>query len=666
MEIVQQAGEKFAEVVKLVGKHYVNSMIANAFRPALEDGLKQLSEEAKEALGKAEKKIEDDLPADPEEKEKDTFLINIDSCEVKETRYETKFMVYDTYVIRIGNKGEEKKLEFYVNAQHYQVKYPVLRRGTELVAKDFKDFKVPAFPAQYEFGGTCCFCMTKQPGDKPAHLAAVQSYYTGLFDSLPGYSDKLATHFRVGNEFEAQQAARDVFVEAYKAALDELGVSVPSNGLTPYNEKEALSDLLQAVAERDFLPKMREAMPVAAVYNGARNALLGAIDKAVEPFDAVMEKASEASTKVTKKVQDSAAAIVDELRPAIKRIVELIQSKMGSDEKEEKEEKKEKKGMQVGDVAKNWKFIKTNVGKKLGASFDGKEKPGAAVKGTVDEIKGALRAGIKEPLDKLAVTLGGGGNKFIMKQVQRLTDKLVDLILTITTLDGFMESSVHLAGVVDTIEDNLAKCAGDAEKLKKEIDLASALLWKEGVIKVAMTLFIKIFKLQEDIQRVLSGQPEEAVTTLVELLGHIFEVQLRAFNGIRVEYIRNLHKTVTECKDADAVVTASRAAFKQAVFPVLDLLAYFHWTTAYEAFEKTAKIIVLNAFDTEVWPTIKSGCDAIQEAIPKELGDMGLQITPVVRNIANLMINAGVAILFKTVYTKIEVAVFTQEGGSYE
>jgi hypothetical protein len=277
-----------------------------------------------------------------------------------------------------------------------------------------------------------------------------------------------------------------------------------------------------------------------------------------------------------------------------------------------------------------------------------------------------LRAGVKEPLDKLAKLAGAGGNRFIARAVSRLTDKIVDLILAVTTLDGFLESSGHMAGVVDGIEESLSKAAGDPEKIKKEIENASSVLWKDGIIKVAMTLFIKIFGLQEQIKSALGSQPEEAVTVLTDLLSHIFEVQLRAFNGIRVSFIRNLHKTLPDAKDAASVCAATRTAFRDAVFPVLNLLAYHHWTQAYIAFDQAAKIIVLNAFDTEVWPEIAKGLDAIQECIPKELQDMGLQLTPVVRSLATMLINAGVAFLFKLLFTKIEFAIFTQEAGGYE
>jgi hypothetical protein len=164
----------------------------------------------------------------------------------------------------------------------------------------------------------------------------------------------------------------------------------------------------------------------------------------------------------------------------------------------------------------------------------------------------------------------------------------------------------------------------------------------------------------------MSSLPEDAITPIDELLGHIFEVQLRAFNGIRVQYINNLRESIDEIKDADSAVRISRAAFKGAVFPVVNLLGFHHWIRAHEAFFLSAKAIVMNAFEEHVWPPIKSGLDALQSCIPEELSSMGLKLEPLVRAVINFIINKALTWAMKKVFLAIERALFTQGGGDYE
>jgi hypothetical protein len=675
MEIAKQAGEKLGDVAATLGKNYAGALISNAFIPALQGNLEALVEEAKEALGKgAEPAIEDALPIDKEEKEADTFLIEVDSQSQINTDYGTKFMAYSTFIIRIGNipDGDKKEKKFYVNAQHYRLRYEVLARAPEKANQDHKDLKAPAFVPPYEFGGTCCFCIKKAAGDPHAHLKAVQDYYKTLFDRVPGYSPSLADFFRIGDDYEAQQAAREVLMETIRNTLSDYGIAEVRHYIDPFTETEMVIEMLQAFADKEILPQVYAAIPGdngAAIFarNQARNLVLSAVESAAKPWDSVADKAREASVGITKKVQESAGKIADLLKEPLAKIVAMVQEKMkekeqkgGDEEKEEPAE--EKKGLEVGDIAKNWVFTKTEIGRQLDESLDGKQKPSAVIKSSVDGLKAALTAGVKGPLEKIAdaITCGNGGNRFVVYEVKRITNRLTNLILELTTLDGFLESSVVFGDVLDGIEEELGKC-GDKEKATKAIDGASHALWEKGLKKVAMTLWTRIFKLQERIASVMSSLPDEASAPLVELLSHIFEVQLRAFNGIRVQYIRNLRESIDEIKDADSAVRVSRAAFKGAVFPVINLLGYHHWIRATEAFYETSKIIVMHVFNSTVWPAIKAGLDAIQSLIPEELGSMGLKLEPLVRAVVDFIINKALTWAMNKVFLALERALFSQE-----
>jgi len=674
MEEAKAAGEKLKEVAETLGKNYAAALVSQAFLPALQDGLNELLDEAKEALGKAEEKEEDLLPEDKDEKESDTFLIEIDKCDSHHTRFDTRFMSYSTFVIRIGSevKGEEKK--FYVNAQQYTLQYPVIKRAPELANKDFKDLKAPAFPDPYEFGGTYCICLTKAAGDKNAHLKAVQDYYQKLASSLPGYSPSLAKLFRVDDDYQASQATYEVFLEAYNNTCSDLGLRDMKYDVQPFTEKEFLISLLQAVADKDILPAIEAKLPAGFARNQARSMVLSAAESAAQPWDAVSDKAQEAAVAVTKKVQEGAEKIVDLLREPLGKILKLVQEKMAEkaaakaaeEKEEEKEEGKEEEEAkaQVGDIAKAWIFTATPIGKQLDGSLDGKMKPSEAVKGVADSIKSSVREAVRGPMEKVTgnIRIGGGGSPWVVYYVRRSIERLTQLILELTTLDGFLESGITIAGVIDGVEEALGACA-DKEAVTKAINQASHDLWEKGTAHVAMTLWTRIWKLTERVNWVMSSQPEEAIAPLTDLLSHIFEVQLRAFNGIRVQYIRNLRDAIDDIKDAESAVRISRASFKAAVFPVVNLLGYHHWLRATEAFETSVKAIVLNAFESEVWPSIKAGLDELQSCLPEDLTSMGLKLEPLVRAVIDIIIKKGLTWAMTKVFLSLEKSLFAQGGG---
>jgi hypothetical protein len=667
MEIAQAIGEELKKVFGTLGKHYVKCMIANAFKPALEEGIAGLLDDAKAALGKAEEAVEDGLPEDPQEKEKDTFIFEVDSVARRENSYGKRFLTYHTFVIRIGSEGDEKERKFYCNANQYHVRYPVLRRAPELALKDFKDFKAPAFPAPYDFGGTCCFCISKASGDIHAHRQQMHDYFSELFNHIPGYSEKLASHFKVGGNYKAAQATYAVLLDAVAGATEELGLTSVRTEVDPFTMKELVVEFLQSYANTK-LSEIDAAIPgdnavSIAGRNAAHNLVLSAIESAASPFDTVMEKAQQGAEKVTEKLQEKAGEIVESLKPVIARVVGLIKEKMGDDEKDEKKEEEEKeekkKGPQIGDIAIKWRVNATDIGKRLDAALDGKSKPSDAIKNATSDFTEKLTTAVRGPLDAMVKSMDLKGSRFVVRQVNRLVDKITNFILEVTTLDGFIEASHKIALVVDEAEDKLKAAAGDEGKVKAAIDDISACLWQKGSAAIALELFKRIWKLEEKIKSALSGLPEEGVAPLLDLLNHIFEVQLRAFNGIRVQYVRNLKESAAEIKDGDSAVATSRAAFKGALFPVLNLLAYHHWIKAHEALLESAKITVVYFFLTEAWPSVKSALDAI--AIPDICKDLGLEIEPMARGLAKMLIVALVKFIMKKVFLLLEKALFAQE-----
>jgi len=337
----------------------------------------------------------------------------------------------------------------------------------------------------------------------------------------------------------------------------------------------------------------------------------------------------------------------------------LVNEKMAAkDEKKEDEPADEKShAVKIGDVSKVWSFQKeTEVGVKFWENIP-KVKPSESVGTAAADVKGALEKGVRGPLEKLADALMPGGasstiKRIVAKEVTKVTNKIVATIIEITTLDGFMESAKIIAGALDKIEDSL--------KDEKSIEQASQALW-HAIVSVGMTLYTKIQQLEDKVKAKMDEQPEEAVDVIVKFLDNVFEVQIRAFNSIRIQYINNLQATLKDAKDPKE---ASRAAFRTAIFSTVDLLGNNHWVKLTDAFTQAAIIIVTNAFRENIWPDIAAGLEEIQSMIPDEIAKMGLQIEPLAWSLVAMLLQFGVKWVVTKVFIKMEAAIFTQ-GGDY-
>jgi len=209
-----------------------------------------------------------------------------------------------------------------------------------------------------------------------------------------------------------------------------------------------------------------------------------------------------------------------------------------------------------------------------------------------------------------------------------------------------------------------SKCTGKAET-EKFVEGASAALWK-SLADEAVGLWTKIYSLSDKVTSTFSGLPAGVTTPLLNLLSHIFEVQVRGFNSIRVRYTRKLKVSLGESKDHDGVKAASRTALRDAIFETVNILAEEHWVKTHEALTEAAKAYVCIKFTEEVWPSIKEGLDALLELIPDELKKLGLDIAGTVLKVAIIIINKGVAWAMAKIGLRMETAIFSQEEGYSE
>jgi hypothetical protein len=203
---------------------------------------------------------------------------------------------------------------------------------------------------------------------------------------------------------------------------------------------------------------------------------------------------------------------------------------------------------------------------------------------------------------------------------------------------------------------------GKKEEIEKFVEGASAALWK-ALADEAVGLWTKIYSLTAAVESVFASQPESVTTPLTDLLGAIFEVQVRGFNSIRVGYTRKLAAALADAKDHDGVKAASRTALREAIFENVNILAKEHWTRTHDALTEAAKAYVTDRFINEVWPSVKSGLDDLLSLLPEEIASIGADIAGMVLKIALILINKGVVWAMGKVGLRLERAIFEQDGG---
>jgi hypothetical protein len=677
--LVTEAAKKLGEAVAHVGKNYLVALVAEAFTPALEDGINGCLDEAKEALGKKEETTEEGLIWDKEEKQPDTFWVTVTKTTICEPKFGSKFPYYDTFVVRIGHVDGKDGKDFYVNAQYFPCRYNQIQKVPDYVKKDHKDAKVPDFPDSYQMGGTCCFCITKTPGDITEHTQLMFNYFDSLFKTVPT-SKRVADHFRVGDEWEIQQTAKTIFFSAIAQTASDLGAEW-SPDIDPFDEVEAVTELLKSYVVGTVLQTVLDPIEKSEMPAIAKNAALGvarggvstAIETAAKGWEPLQVAAAKAGEIATKKMQENAEKVVDMFKPLIEKAVALIKTKMeakAAEKGDEKKEVEEDKGdkTSIGDIVSKWQFQKTAIGKALYENLE-KQTAVEAVKTSSTEITSKLREAVKKPLDAIVETLCGTvfvHDYWTQWQIWWMARKITNFICEITTLEGFLDASHKLATAVDKhVEEEGKSCTGKKEDVEKFIEGASAALWK-SLADEAVGLWSKIYSLTASIESVFASQPEEVTAPLVELLSGIFEVQVRGFNSIRVSYTRKLKDLLADAKDHDGVKAASRTALRDAIFENVNILAKEHWTRTHEALTEAAKAYVTDRYINEVWPSIKSGLDDLLSLLPEEVASIGVDIAGIVLKISIIMINKGVVWAMNKIGLRLEKAIFEQEGGYEE
>lgn len=502
----------------------------------------------------------------------------------------------------------------------------------------------------------------------------MREYLNNLSKAHPNSKD-LPTYFYLGDDYEQQQRSFVIFEAAFAATKAELVKGEYHRDLTPFDEGEALNSLLQAIARQDVIPEVRGqvmklpgGMCEYTLYHQADMLVLTAIDSAMAAgWPPVQDLVNKGKKQVQDVIDKGAEKLVEALKPVLKKILTLVQSKLAKkdDGKEEKKEESKKKKTEIGDYISQWAFDKTAIGKRFYDALGDKDAR-AALDNMKDDFDKAVEETLEEKMkDGLAKIIGdkGASLDIVAAILDAIAKQAVSVLKRFTTIKPLMAASLSLFNVRAKLEKEVVGAKGDLAAAHKAIETASSDMWA-SFPDAGLSLYSKIDKLKDHIKSDNSDLPDEAVEPLTDICDDLYNQQMKALNSLRTQFIGGLkNKLDAEAlKSEETTLNIIRTSFREIVFSIIHILVVDSWKGIGCALIQSAIVQATNKFEADVWPAIAAGLEEVQKFIPKEVEDLGLKIEPLAKSVAIMLLEKGVRWALNKLVIKLELVLFEQAG----
>jgi len=641
--------------------------------PVVKDALLNLLDDTKKEVGMKVEVKEDKLGDQKGAEESDLFGLQLDSCRKVVTSWSYEFTSYTLYAIRVGyNKGGD----FYALGAKYEVRYTVLVVMREKLHYEVKEAKkdVPDLPPDCLHGTYCC-CLVRK-SDMAGTEAVMKSYVAELAKNNRS-SEALASHFYLGANFEMQKRAQEVFNAAFEQTKAALIKGELVEDLPPFNEGEALRSLLLGMSRQEILPIVRENLgPVANIFPAraeatANQLVVSAVDTAMAGWPVAQGVVDKGKVKVQELISEGAEKLVEALKPVLKKILELVQSKLSKKDegKEEKLEEKKKK-TEIGDYLSQWRFDKTEIGKKLYDAVGSGKDARAALIALEEDFDKAVASTLEAKMKEGVSHLIGDKNanlEIVALVLEHVAKQAIGVLKRFTTIKPLMAASSGLFAAYTNMESKLAAAfaAGSPkpEDITKILDGTSKEMW-ESFPDAGLLLFSKMDGLKAHIKSEFPDVPEDAIAPLTDCADDLYSQQMKALNMLRTQFIKACRAKLTGdgLKSIDSVNEITRTTFRDIVFSIIHILAVDSWKKIAANLITSAVIQVQKKFAETIWPTIASALEAIQSLIPEQLASIGLQIEPLAHSVADILLEKGTTWALNKLVIKLELVLFEQAG----
>jgi len=664
-EALKNAGAKLGAALLTFGKNYLSCAVVAGLKPVIIAAIQDLLEETKKEVGMKVEEKDDKLGDGKGAEQPALFGMELDSVRAIHTGWNYTFTSYTLYCIRVGFS---KKGDFYAIGAKYEVRYAVLKNMYDKLKKEIPDTKVGPVPPDCKHGAYCC-CLEYKP-DMVGSQTAMATYLNSLAKTHPT-AKSLPAFYYLGDDYEQQQRAFVVFEAAFAATKAELVKGEFHQDLSPFDEGEALTALLQAIARQEIVQEVRDAWPkipgglcVDRMSHAADMAVLTAIESAMGVgWPQAQDVVNKGKMAVQKAIDAGADKLVEALKPVLKKILTLVQSKLNKkEEKEDKEESKKKK-TEIGDYISQWRFDKTAIGKKF---YDGlgEKDARAALENVKDEFDKAvedtleekMKAGLEKILGEKAASL-----EIVTLILEHVAKQAVGVLKRFTTIKPLMSASAGIFTVRAKLEKDVVAAKGDQKAALAAVETASAEMWKTFP-DAGLLLYSKIDKLKAHIDSEFREVSDEAREPLTDIADELYNQQMKALNSLRTQFLLGLKTKLDEntLKSEEQTLDVIRVSFRELVFSIIHILVVDSWKGISDGLIASAIIQVKTKFEADVWPTIASGLEEVQKFIPKEVEDLGLKIEPLAKSVAMILLEKGTRWALTKLIIKLELVLFEQ------
>jgi len=675
--VIENAGKRLGEVLKTLGEKYLQAIIVNGLQPVFTTALNSFMDDAKDQVKAKMDSLIDDAKAElgkGDEKEDklgdskgaeiaDIFAVELDSCQVIHTGWSYSFTAYTVFCIRVGSN---KDGSFFTLCKKYQINYQTLKNMHSTLQSELKDEKIAELPPDAKHG-TYCMCLTHKT-DLPGTEAAMRTYLKEL--SMKYFKAKsLPSTFYLGDKWRQQQRAKKIFDEAFAATKKIVIKGEYYREIDPFDEGQAITQLLRSVARNEVVPVMREKIPKVPVCYGrlvstCDTMLLTTIDTTMAaawpPLQAGCNKVKE---EVMDLVDKGSEKLVDAIKPVLQKIVELVKSKLEKKEDKKDDDKKEmKKKTEVGDFVKNWRFENTDIGKQFYAGLNNED-----AKAALDKLAANLNTAINDAIEKrlqdgMQKLMGEKASMEIVQLViEHIAEQATQVVKRFTTITPLMNASKTFFNVRMDFEQKLKTArGGGAEALGKAIDEGSLAFWKT-LPAIGIQLYKDMENVKSQIKSELSKLSEEALAPLLEVADAMYKLQMKALNSVRAQLVVKLKTDINAIAASEQVlVDTIRNTFRDLIFNNIQILVSEAWTSVADAILQSSIVQVTAKFDEVVWEKITPALEAIQSLIPDQLAKLGLKVDKLAHTVAEVIIEHATTWVITKLEIKLEEILFNQ------
>jgi len=243
--------------------------------------------------------------------------------------------------------------------------------------------------------------------------------------------------------------------------------------------------------------------------------------------------------------------------------------------------------------------------------------------------------------------------------IKGMAKHIVRVIKNFSTINEFIAAAEPMLAIRQTLENDLVANKDNKETKEQLISTASSNMWK-----TLPDACINLFRAIEQVkQRVRSearsdGLCEEALDAMEETADHLFEVQMRALNALRVMFTNTLREDIGAAAQDNDIRAAVRNAFRKNLFILANAVTTEAWTKIAEAITEVTRQCVLEVFRKDIAPAIEEPIKALADLMPEPLKQ--LDVVSLAFSVCDTLITKAVKAAMTKLFLALEAKLFTQ------